>query len=369
MGVIYLKNKNNDETTATVNNLTITRNLNQLTQLSFDFLVTQNNQVADLMMIPFTLVTVPETGELFRITTTATNPLGKVNSYSVSAVSVAHELSYKYLDNKLMGSHSLHGCLDMIMYGTPFKYVIHDTFNNYSFSDGFGGDTAESLLLNTLVSDFKFEFYFNNYTLHIYKRLGKQDAFSFVTGLNAKYIQRTEDYSGIATHIKGLGKQADDGHYLAKAEYTSPTAAQWGIIDAPTIQDDRFTSNESLLAYIKSQLQDYPLVQYTVDQVSFNAISGMNNDIKVGNTGLLKDRYGTFVDARIISVTEHPQDQNLSNTVSFGNRLYSHVEERVRQNEAFKRNAALGKEVQGKLASLASDVESIRTTGIWYEYQ
>src|SRR5699024_4963614 len=51
------------------------------------------------------------------------------------------------------------------------------------------------------------------------------------------------------------------------AEYTSPNVAIFGKIDAPTVRDERFKSNEAMLDEIKSRLIDEPEISITVDFV------------------------------------------------------------------------------------------------------
>lgn len=248
--------------------------------------------------------------------------------------------------------------------GTSFKYVIHDTFSNYSFSDGFGGDYADSLFMNTLKDDFGFEFYFDNWTIHIYKSIGSLDQFVFVDGYNAKKMSWTEDYSNIRTKIKGFGKQNDDGSYVATAEYTSPNASVWGVKQAATVQDDRFTDNSSLLNYIKGQLQDYPIIQYTMEKAEFENGAKLEefNSIKIGNSGLLKDRLGIDVDTRIVGMTYYPQDAKQSDTITFGNKIFDYA-----HNAAVQRNARQANESMGKtITKLSQDVNSMVNNGVWY---
>ncbi|WP_307994985.1 phage tail protein [Weissella viridescens] len=361
MGVIYLKNLNGDETTATVSELTVNRNMGQLDTIAFNF-IDDDLGIAGSMMIPGTMVTVPETGQMFRLQNVGRELAGLTVKYTITAPACAIDLHDKYLDQRLNATQSLDACLKFITSGTPITYVIHDKFPNYSFSDGFGGDYADALLMSTLANDFGFEWWFDNYVLHIKKKMGQADAFAFVNGLNATGISYTEDYSGIRTHIKGLGKakeQKDDKkptEYLAMAEYTSPNAKLWGIKTAATISDERFTNNEALLNYLKTQLQDYPLIQYTISQLAFNDHAVIRNDISVGNSGLLKDRFGVDIDVRIIGTVTHPQDPQIDDSVTFGNTLYSAMKEQIRQKSAHQKNMAIGKNINDKITNIQSSI-------------
>lgn len=365
--IVFIKQAIGDETPVSVYNLSITESLNELSTLTFSFDNEGQNSVAAQMMAPQTRVLVPETNQWFRLSSVNPVPLGKTRAYSVSAVHVGTDLHDMYVDKRLTNTQSLDDCMKFITDGTDFKYIIHDTFKNYSFSDGFGGDFSDSLLMNTLKSDFGFEFYFDNWTIHIYKQLGDVDQFVFVDGYNATKISWTEDYSNIRTSIKGLGKQNDNGSYAASAEYRSPNANIWGVKQAATVQDDRFTDGSSLLEYIKLQLQDYPIIQYTMERAEFEHGAKLSefNSIKVGNSGLLKDRFGIDVDTRIVGMTYFPQDPKQSDTLTFGNKIFDYAHNLALQRAARKTNENIGKSV----AQLTSDVASMMNNGAWYVWQ
>lgn len=358
--VVYAYTTHLDEVPAVVTDLSITETLNEFSTLSFSFVANERNKIAAEAMLPQTRVLVPETGQWFRLSNVSPTSIGDVRTYQVSAVHVGTDLHDRYVENKLTGSQSLDKCMKLITNGTSFKYVIHDKFNNYAFSDGFGADYADSLLMNTLKDDFKLEFYLDNWTIHIYKKLGQANQFVFIDGYNASKIQWTEDYSNIRTKIKGLGKQKDDGTYEATAEYNSPAQTIWGIKQAATVQDDRFTDKNSLLTYIKSQLQDYPIVQYTMERAEFEHHSKLEeiNNIAIGNSGFIKDRLGVNVDVRIIGMTIHPQDAKQSDTVTFGNKLFDYALNVAKRQKARDSNESLGKDIN----SLKSDVLSIIDT-------
>ena len=362
--VIYVKQILADETPAIVYNLSITESLNELSTISFTLDDSVQNKVATLMMSPQTMVLVPETGQWFRLTTVNPVSLGNTRSYQVSGVHVGTDLHDKYVESKLSNTQSLDACMKFITDGTPFKYVIHDTFSKYSFSDGFGGDFSDSLFMNTLKDDFGFEFYFDNWTIHIYKKMGQSDQFVFIDGYNAHKISWTEDYSNIRTKIKGLGKRNDNGSYAATAEYTSPNASIWGVKQAATIQDDRFTDSGSLTNYIKGKLQDYPIIQYTMERAEFEHGAKLSdiNSIKIGNSGLLKDRLGVDVDTRIVGMTYYPQDIKKNDTITFGNKIFNFAHNLAMQKRARDANKNIGNSIE----QLTQNVTSMMNNGVWY---
>lgn len=365
--IVYAYTAHLDEVPVTVTGLSITETLNEFSTLSFSFTANDRNKIAAEAMIPQTRVLVPETGQWFRLSNVNPISSGDVRTYQVSAVHVGTDLHDKYVETKLTNTQSLDQCMKLITDGTSFSYVIHDSFSNYSFSDGFGADYADSLLMNTLKNDFGFEFYVDNWTIHIYKTLGQANQFIFIDGYNASKIQWTEDYSNIRTKIKGLGKQNDDGTYAATAEYNSPAQTIWGVKQAATIQDDRFTDNNSLLAYIKSQLQDYPIIQYTMERAEFEHHTKLSdiNKIVIGNSGFIKDRLGVEVDVRIIGRTFYPQDAKQNDTVTFGNKLFDYAHNYAILQKAHDSNEALGKTVSKLQTNLGNIINSDANRKMW----
>lgn len=204
--MLFVQNVNGDQTAFKADNVQITDTLGQYPTLSFTFVETPENEVAAQMMIPFTIIEVPENKQRYRIVTNNPVSLGKYKQYSVTAIHIAKDLHNKYVDDRLENTQSLKACLDLLIKDTQMKYVLHDNFDNYAFSEGFGGGYADDLLMQNLASDFGFEFYFDNYTIHIQKKLGAKESFLFIDNANVSKISYNEDYSTITTYIKGQAK-------------------------------------------------------------------------------------------------------------------------------------------------------------------
>ncbi|OQQ90224.1 peptidase M23 [Ligilactobacillus salivarius] len=204
--MLFVQNVNGDQTAFKADNVQITDTLGQYPTLSFTFVETPENEVAAQMMIPFTIIEVPENKQRYRIVTNNPVSLGKYKQYSVTAIHIAKDLHNKYVDERLENTQSLKACLDLLIKDTQMKYVLHDNFDNYAFSEGFGGGYADDLLMQNLASDFGFEFYFDNYTIHIQKKLGATESFLFIDNANVSKISYNEDYSTITTYIKGQAK-------------------------------------------------------------------------------------------------------------------------------------------------------------------
>ena len=204
--MLFVQNVNGDQAAFKADNVQITDTLGQYPTLSFTFIETPENKVAAQMMIPFTIIEVPENKQRYRIVTNNPVSLGKYKQYSVTAIHIAKDLHNKYVDERLENTQPLKVCLDLLIKDTQIKYVLHDNFDNYAFSEGFGGGYADDLLMQNLASDFGFEFYFDNYTIHIQKKLGTKESFLFIDNANVSKISYNEDYSTITTYIKGQAK-------------------------------------------------------------------------------------------------------------------------------------------------------------------
>lgn len=356
--MLVLQNVLGDYTAINAQDVQIVDTLNSFQTLSFSFITTKENEVAAKMMIPMTVIEVPENRQKYRLLTANTAKVGKYLQYSVTAVHVAKDMHRYYRESRLPQTQSLKACLDFMFRGTPFSYVIDGDFSNFYFSEGFGENFVDELLTQC-ANDFKFEYYFDNYTLHIAKQIGKDNSFVFIDNVNCAKISVSENYESITTHIVGYSnpKQSDDESsttettYEQRIDYTSPivNSASWPVIDATPVKYDQALDHDTLLARMKSSLQDYPQIQYTIDSVNFKRFTRIKNEIAVGNRGWLRDRFGIDVQTRINSITWYPQDPAKSDAITFGNIMLDPVSWSVRNKRAFNQNFKLGQELQKKI--------------------
>lgn len=318
--MFYLRDVTGNELPVIPISAQLTETVNQVAQLELTFINTGTNASAVGMLQPRTLLLDSDSGEAYRIQTMNGSNIGGSRNVKATFLGAVHDLNDHYVEKSIKGSQSLDSCMQLITEGTGFTYTIHDDFNHYDFSEGFGTGLAFDLFLNTLMSDFNFEWTSTGKHIDIYKQVGKRDAFVWLDGLNLSSLTDESDYTTIATHIKGMGKLDDKEKPLATAEYTSPNATTWGVIDAEPISDERFTNSDSLLAYLKSKLQDVPLIQRTATLNDFmtNSVPGMTNNSEVGNYGYIRDRNGVDVETRI-SETVIDLVTPATTSVTFGN--------------------------------------------------
>lgn len=364
--MLWVQDVKGDQTPIIAYNIAITETLSSFDQLSFVFLVDPNdeqdpNYIAVDMMVPRTIVTEPTTGKKFMILQSNPVSVGDKVQYTVTCTSVGYKLHDNYVEATLSNTQSLKTCMDLITKGTPFTYQINGTFANYSFSETFGGGYSDDLLTQ-LASDFSFEFYFDNYVIHIKSAIGNSGAFLFVEGANAGKISIQEDYSTITTYIKGNGKQNDDGTYACSAEYTSPATTTWGKIWAEPYQSNSITDVTTLTAKLKSQIHDYPDVQYSMDYVDFkNSLQGFTNDTSVGNYGYLRNRFGIDISIRVQARTYYPQDTKNAGSITFGNKIFDPNVYINKMQKGYQKNVKLGQELKQGLITLEQYYQQLKT--------
>lgn len=346
--MLQLKNTNGgygDETAIRADNVAITQTLGSLSTLQFSFVADEMNAVGADMMVPRTIITEPETGQMFRIVTSNPVPSSKYRTYTITANHVGGDLHDIQHEERYTATQTLKKCMDLVVKGTDFNYKIEDDFSNYSFSESFGTGYADDLL-QQLANDFKFEYYFDNYTIHIAKSIGKTGAFLFVDGTNVSKISVNEDYSTLTTYMKGYAGKPDEktGVYPISASYTSPLASQnhWGTIWGDIYTNENMTK-QGLEKALKEKVHDYPDVQYSLEYVNFRKnLQGFNNDSSVGNYGYLRDRYGIDVQVRVQARTIYPQDSKNSGSITFGNTTFDPIVLQNQLRKGWQDNVKLG---------------------------
>lgn len=365
--MIILQNITGDFTAINAQDVQIVDTLGSLQSLSFSFVNLAQNEVAAKMMIPMTTVLVPENNQKYRILTVSTDKLGLYQQYNVTAIHIAHDMHDYYRASKIEKTQSLKACLDFLFNGTPFKYHIEDQFSNYSFSEGLGDGYVDDLLTQ-ISQDFEFEYYFDNYDLHISKKVGHDNSFVFIDNVNCLKISTIENYESIATRIIGQSnpkenENSTDTQYEQRIEYISPLVkdAKWRVIDATPVNYDEKLDRDTLLNRMKKALHDYPEIQYTVDNINFKRFADIKNDIAIGNSGFLRDRFGIDIKVRISSYTWYPQDDTKESNVTFGNIMLDPITWQVRNHKAYEQNVSLGKNNMSGSDGIQSPTQTITT--------
>jgi len=348
--MLYISDLTGNQEPLLVSDVHITQQLNTVEQIDFTTINIPDNESAYKMLQPRSIITVPETGEQYRISENDGTTFGNNYQRTITGLQVLQDLDDHLIMDKLTGSQSLDSTMQFLTKGTKFTYTIHDSFDNFDFGeDGIGQEKALGLFTDTVMSDFNFEFKAHGYHIDIYKSLGEHNAFVYVSGSDIYTLADTGDYTQIRTHIYGVGKttetttenssdssqssdsdDSDDSSdddtdttttsSTVKAEYTSPFAKVYGVIDDDLFTDDNATTEDQLIQEMKAKLKDYPSIQYTanVNKFETNNPTDKLNDPTIGNWGYLKDRNDIDVETRVIQKDLYPQS-NQEDTLTFGN--------------------------------------------------
>lgn len=310
----------------------VTEQLNTVEQLDFVTANTPDNLTAYKMLQPRTLVTEPNTGQIYRLSNNEGSALGNYFQRTLTALQVIQDLDGHLVRTKLTGIQTLDNAMKFITAGTNFTYTIHDSgLSSYDFGeDGIGEEKALGMFLDSIVTNYQIEFKANGYNIDIYKELGQHDSFVFIGGDDVYNLADSGDYTQLYTHVYGVGKAPENANSddtteqpPITAEYTSPNASVYGVIDDELFEDDNATTPDQLIAEMKAKLIDVPKVQYTASFNKFekNNPVGRLNDTSLGNYGYIADRAsGIDIESRIVQRDIYPQSQQ-EDTLTFGNKM------------------------------------------------
>lgn len=327
----------------------IVSTLGSLATLNFIFYNDLTNFKSGEVLAPFSVVSVPENNEDYLIQTVQTDTIGDYIQYTVTGVQIATRFHYKFVKDKIGITASkstssdssdttnvpvditLQQGLDHIFTDSGFTVNTDglNTSDKRLFSDGFGGDYADSLLQN-LATSFGLEFYWQNTTCFLKKQIGDDNKFVFIDNVNCNKISAQEDDTVITTKATGsststTGSDKNQTTNTLTSTYISPLVAKkgWPIIEAQPIDstnsDGKSMTQAELDGQVKELVHDYPNIQYTVDGVDFKKYSNLNGSVAIGDYGYLRTRQGIDVKTRVQSITWYPQDKTKTDTVTFGN--------------------------------------------------
>lgn len=166
-----------------------------------------------------------------------------------------------YFDNKgerkkeiFGGTHTLNEFLDFTLAGTGWTYENVDVTGSKLIPNF--GDANVLKLVEILLSTFEAERQIMpNQHLVFKKQLGPDRDAQYRYGHNVKAVNYSYDDTEVFTSIEGQG----GGGLVVK--YTSPNADKFPAAgEAEPFKDDRFTVAENLLAQLKLELNDEPVV-------------------------------------------------------------------------------------------------------------
>lgn len=178
----------------------------------------------------------------------------------VTALSTYFDLVGTLKDGIFGGTRTFSEFAEWVFSGTGWTVENVDV-TDMRFLPNFG-DANIVTLTNQLTATFECEYQIlpNNVILFA-KQVGHDYDAQYRYRSNIKTLSKQVDTTNLRTRIKGIG-----GNGLT-VTYTSPNAATFGIRDAETVNDDSFTSAESLTELIKRELIDYPEISIEVEAI------------------------------------------------------------------------------------------------------
>ncbi|MFK4417112.1 phage minor structural protein [Bacillus sp. RC251] len=213
------------------------------------------------------------------------------------------DLKGKQKYEKYSGSMTFQSALDFVFEGTGYKTAVIDAFYAKSW-ENFGGENRLALLQKAL-KRYKAEMTVKGNLVTFRTQIGEDTDFQFRYNFNIKTFERIVDTTNLATYIRGYGK---DG---LMREYTSPNIKIFGKIDAPFVDDDRYTTVSGLDERLRNDLQDMPLISITIDFVDLRKAG---YPYIVPNEGdrvfLIYEPMNIDVETRIVAIEEE-YDENL----------------------------------------------------------
>lgn len=244
--------------------VTRSRKINGERQISFDVTPTDGNAHAiDLVAVESI---VEFDCEPYVIKTCEVSSLG--DSY-VKSVDATHKFYVDLINSQQPeirnGSMTFLNALAFIFNGTNYTYTTTSSFNAQRFENF--GNTNRLSLLNTVLQRYKAEFKVEGNLVTFSAEIGAKTDYQFRYGYNVEAIKETYNTQNLATKISGRGANTgtDENPKYITAEYTSPNASIFGIIEAEPYSNENYTSVETLTEALKEQLQDTPEFSVTVD--------------------------------------------------------------------------------------------------------
>lgn len=208
---ITVNNADNVESVVQAYAASVTETINTYKTLSFSFAAVGQNKVAENLLGPETKFALSD-GRMFHLTTSNPQPTSRFRVYTITATEVGQDIADIYIRDSIKGSQSLDACLKLLTNGSNIKYQIDGNIGNHDFGDNELGKGSGKDVLNAIAEAFDIEYYFDNYTLHVAKSIGKPDSFVFVDRVNASLISWNEDYSSFKTAIHGFGKEIEQNN-------------------------------------------------------------------------------------------------------------------------------------------------------------
>lgn len=266
-------------------------------------------------------------------------------------------MSKSVLYSETSGSHTIKWYLDQIFANIGYSYALN--FNpNAIAKDNWGMKTKLSLF-NDIISSINGEFEINGTLISIFEKVGSDLSTIVRYGFNLSDMSIENDAAGFVTYGEGFGAYEDQQNQSGPrlhATYTSPLASVYGILQAEPVDDQRYTSESSIVGAIKAKVDGSFSVSIKLSLYDLTSAGYPYKMAHVGDWLMAIDEKLDFKQhIRIISIDDEfdANGNRISYTVTAGN-----IGVVQKYQEA---NASLSSQVSNALdtASKASDDANI----------
>lgn len=174
--------------------------------------------------------------------------------------------------------------------------------------------------------------------------------------LQKKYADKQAKYEKNKQVYTDSGADGD----VITAEYTSPNASIYSVIDADYFVDDDAHTKSALQQDLPLHLQDTPKMSLTLEYHEFadNATIRSIDDVEVGNSGWIRDRFDIDISSRVVEMITyldspggHEPELTFGNVIGDFATIMAHLSN-VSSSLANAGGTAMPGEVQGNAAVL-----------------
>ncbi|WP_088815440.1 MULTISPECIES: phage tail protein [Listeria] len=161
------------------------------------------------------------------------------------------------IDTSTTGSHPYKWYLEQLFADTGYSYLLYVDVEALD-KENWGMDTKMSLFAD-IINAGDVEYEVTDKVVHIYDKIGSDLSTIVRKGFNLQDFGVEADFSNFITYMKGYGDYFDENDQTKgrlTVEYTSPLAAQYGILAGKPYSNENFTIKENLEAKIKEQVDN-----------------------------------------------------------------------------------------------------------------
>lgn len=157
---------------------------------------------------------------------------------------------------QLNGSNTAKAYLDLIFLGTDYNYSLATSVAAFE-KQNFGMKNRLSLF-NDFISSTNLEFKIVGKTVTISEKIGSDLSTIVRKGFNMQELGLEHNIGDFVTYAKGFGAFVDpddESKGRLEAEYRSPLADIYGILEADPLVDERYTQESSIVEKLKELVE------------------------------------------------------------------------------------------------------------------